>query len=570
MNYKLLFIIALFTLAAYAQNREHAFEVNQRLGRGINFGNMFEAPSEDAWGNPYDSSYPKLIADKGFNHVRIPIRWEPEDRSLSTDPFTINIDFLNRIKEVVDECMAQGLMAVINMHHHEALFEDPAGNKARFLAQWDQIATFFKDYPDDLLFEVLNEPHSNLTPELWNVYLKDALLEIRKTNNNRIVLIGTASYGGLTGLSDLVIPADDDVIVTIHYYNPFPFTHQGAEWVDNSDEWLGTKWHDTQNERDVVIQEMKQLQNFEIDINIPVHIGEFGSYSKADETSRLKWTTFLGRYFEQLNWSWAYWEFSAGFGIYDPDTKAFYDELVDALLVNEMPEPTEVKLENIYTSDFSDDFDGWSLSNQGGASSNLSRVNGALKVAISNGGTASWHVQLSKNGFALKNGETYQLRFRARSTVDKNVSGYLGMNKSPWSQYGSTNAFVTDEWEDFQLLFVMNSDDNDARIVFDMGNSLGNVEITDIIFDRVIIGTLGVGDVERRMQLYPNPVRDSFYYFNEHFENMNIYDYNGRVIKAMDIAYGHHEVPMDFLKPGLYFVVFKGTEGSAFKKIIKM
>jgi hypothetical protein len=38
-----LFIVA---LNSYSQNREHAFEVNKRLGRGINYGNMFEAPFE--------------------------------------------------------------------------------------------------------------------------------------------------------------------------------------------------------------------------------------------------------------------------------------------------------------------------------------------------------------------------------------------------------------------------------------------------------------------------------------------------------------------------------------------
>ena len=29
-----------------------AFEMNQRLGRGINMGNAFEAPTETEWGNP--------------------------------------------------------------------------------------------------------------------------------------------------------------------------------------------------------------------------------------------------------------------------------------------------------------------------------------------------------------------------------------------------------------------------------------------------------------------------------------------------------------------------------------
>ncbi len=84
---KLFFTVVLFILALnlFSQNREHAFEVNKRLGRGINYGNMFEAPSETEWGNPWKPQYAKMIADLGFNHVRIPIRWEPAGRRLIWD-----------------------------------------------------------------------------------------------------------------------------------------------------------------------------------------------------------------------------------------------------------------------------------------------------------------------------------------------------------------------------------------------------------------------------------------------------------------------------------------------------
>src|SRR5690606_8958616 len=139
--------------------------------------------------------------------------------------------FLGRIQEVVDAALKNKLHIVFNMHHHEALFEDPNGQKERFLSQWAQIAEHFKDYSDSLLFEVLNEPHGNLTPALWNEFFKDALTEIRKTNPTRIVLMGVAEYGGLAGLPELEVPDDDNIIVTIHYYNPFNFTHQGADWV---------------------------------------------------------------------------------------------------------------------------------------------------------------------------------------------------------------------------------------------------------------------------------------------------------------------------------------------------
>lgn len=187
-------------ISGNAQERLPAFQMNERLGRGINMGNSFEAPSETAWGNPWDPEYFKIMSELGFSHVRLPVRWEPVDRSMANSPYTIYPEFLDRIQEVVDTALRYGLHIIVNMHHHEALYEDPSGQKDRFLSQWDQIANRFKDYPDSLLFEVLNEPHGNLTPELWNEYFADALSEIRNTNPTRVVLLGTAEYGGLGGI----------------------------------------------------------------------------------------------------------------------------------------------------------------------------------------------------------------------------------------------------------------------------------------------------------------------------------------------------------------------------------
>src|SRR5690606_10223336 len=163
------------------------------------------------------------------------------------------------------------------------LYEDPAGQKERFLSQWYQIADHFKDYPDLLLFEVMNEPQGNLTPELWNEYFADALAQIRKTNPTRVILMGVAEYGGLGGVSQLQLPDDEYIILSPHYYNPFNFTHQGADWVGpDADEWLGTKWYDTEAERATVINEFSYAQSFAETNHIPIHVGEFGALSTAE------------------------------------------------------------------------------------------------------------------------------------------------------------------------------------------------------------------------------------------------------------------------------------------------
>ena len=40
----------------------------------------------------------------------------------------------------------------------------------------------------------------------------------------------------------------------------------------------------------------------------------------------------MARWFEEQGFSWAYWEFSAGFGIYAPSTQQYNTKLVDAFI----------------------------------------------------------------------------------------------------------------------------------------------------------------------------------------------------------------------------------------------
>lgn len=567
----ILFILGQFSV--FAQNRDHAFEINDKLGRGINYGNMFEAPTETGWGNPWQPEYAKMIADLGFNHVRIPIRWEPEARSSSTPPYTIEATFLNRIKEVVDSALNNGLMAIINMHHHEALFEDPDGQKARFLAQWEQISEFFKDYPDDLLFEILNEPNGNLTATKWNTFLVDALAKIRVKNPTRVVLIGTPEWGGLGGLSKLQLPDDDNIILTVHYYNPFQFTHQGAEWSEGSDAWLGTKWNDTETERQVVQNDFAPLKTMEEQQNIPVHIGEFGAYNKADETSRKKWTTYLARYFESLNWSWAYWEFSAGFGIYNPGSDTYNQFLVDALLHNPMPEPAYYVGTPVYTSDFSQNTSGWNLYTQGGAVAIKENSSGNLDVTISNVGTENWHIQLVKNNVRLQAGNKYRVTFTAKAAGQRQINAYTGQSASPWSSYSGYNtSTLSTEFVTYSYVFDMNVTDNAARIVFDMGHSAENVSIKSIILESIELqepsSSILRKDVNSR--IFPNPINNELTVDNlDDFQEIVVSNLQGNVVFSRTLNNFNNQIDVSPLSSGIYFVSLQNQKNRFTTKIIK-
>lgn len=308
-----------------------AFDQNKILGKGINLGNALEAPNEGDWGVTLKEEYFSIIKNAGFNSVRIPIKWSAH--TMTNSPYTINNSFFQRIDWAINQALKNNLAVIINIHHYDEIMTSPQQHKERFLSIWKQIAERYKSYSNKLFFEILNEPNTNLTPTLWNVFLIEAVSVIRSSNPERTILIGLANWGGISSLTQLVLPVNEkNIILTFHYYNPFEFTHQGAEWVNGSDAWLGTKWIGSQSEKNSIINDFNNVILWAASRNIPLNLGEFGAYSKADLDSRVKWTSFIVELCNKYNISFHYWEFCAGFGIYDLKTGKFIEPLYRALI----------------------------------------------------------------------------------------------------------------------------------------------------------------------------------------------------------------------------------------------
>ncbi len=293
----------------------NAFAQNDKLARSINLGNALEAPNEGDWGITLEAEWFSIIKAAGFTGIRLPIRWSAHAELDS--PYALHADFRNRVDWAIDQALDNELAVVFNVHHYEEMFTDPIGEKSRLMGIWRNIAEHYKDMPDDVIFELFNEPHDQFTSDLWNQYLAEGIALIREIDPYRTLMIGTAGWGGLSAMSDLVLPADSNLIFTIHYYEPFHFTHQGAEWVNNADEWLGTTWTGTTAQRIDVELHFQQVLQWAETNKRPVYVGEFGAYRQADMNSRFKWTEHVVQVCEARNFAWGYWEFCAGFGAYD-------------------------------------------------------------------------------------------------------------------------------------------------------------------------------------------------------------------------------------------------------------
>jgi endoglucanase len=299
-----------------------AFQQNARLGRGVNLLGW-----DVIWQNPARSQFKEthfqLIREAGFNHVRInlhPLRdGKPDTSGKLRDEFFRTMDW------AVDHALTNGLMVILDFHDDLAISPDPVGKRKEFLDAWTAIAEHCKDRPDTVLFEVLNEPAGKFTHESWDEYWRAALAVIRKSNPTRTVIVGPANWNNIGALQHLKLPPEErQLIATVHYYNPFP-------WTDEKDK-SGVTWSGTDAEKAAVEKDLTPVAAWSKENNRPIYIGEFGTYEKADMPSRVAWTAHVSRQFEKHGWSWGFWQFADNFAVFDMRNQKWLEPIRDALI----------------------------------------------------------------------------------------------------------------------------------------------------------------------------------------------------------------------------------------------
>jgi endoglucanase len=299
------------------------------MGAGINLGNFLETPGARGTYTLKESDF-SIIKQAGFATLRVPICWSAH---VSGAPaYTIDPAFLKQIDWVVDQAQRNKLQAILDYHGDDALMKDPGANADRFVSTWKQIAHHFRGASTSVLFELLNEPNQKFDDAQWNALLIKALAAIRPTNPDRIVIVGSIHSNRISALPTLVLPENDrHILVTVHYYDPHSFTHQGASWIHGSAAWLGTTWQGTDAQKQDITKAFDQAAAWAQAHQRPIFLGEFGTFQKGDLDSRARWTAFVARTAESHGFPWAYWEFCSGFGAYDPQAHQWREPLLRAL-----------------------------------------------------------------------------------------------------------------------------------------------------------------------------------------------------------------------------------------------
>ncbi len=290
----------------------------RRMGLGWNLGNTLEACGdwikgtavrdfETAWGNP-ETTRAMLTAIRaaGFRSVRIPVAWSnrigPGHR--------INPALLDRVQTVVDMVLAEGMVAVVNIHWDGGWWKgfptDEPGSMNRYRTIWEQIGGRLKDYPETLVFESLNE--EGCFEKIWNHHgggpgeeklrayalvnrINQSFVDLIRgsggANTRRHLLIaGYCTDIDRTVDPAFVLPADPfgRCIVSVHYYTPFAFAglSEDASWAKARPTW------GTPEDLAELDGNMNKLKARFLDRGVPVIVGEYGCEKKNKEPESVR------------------------------------------------------------------------------------------------------------------------------------------------------------------------------------------------------------------------------------------------------------------------------------------
>lgn len=304
------FTVADVTAEQQDMPQNDALAFTQSMKAGWNLGNTFDATDCDWLSNKllYESAWcgtltqPELfdaLKEAGFGAVRIPVSWH---NHVSGDGFTIDADWLARVKEVVDYALERGLIVILNTHHDidtAYLYPDSEHleSSEKYLTSiWTQLAEAFADADEHLVFESMNEPRLVGTNVEW--YLnprddacKDAVQCINALNQAFVDTVRAA--GGSNATRYLMVPgydasldgatnsgftlpqdsADNHIIVSVHAYTPYAFALQ--------DGGQSTFDINSRQDRSEIDSLMQKLYKTYIANGIPVVLGEYGSRDKS-------------------------------------------------------------------------------------------------------------------------------------------------------------------------------------------------------------------------------------------------------------------------------------------------
>lgn len=317
----------------------------ERLRRGVAITNWFRFPHRDdaAWFAEYvhDDDL-RLVRQLGFTSVRLPVA--PPQIFVAADG-SARADVLPHLDRAIDRLIDAGLLVVLDIHGDDKSIEQDPDFGLKFETFWDTIAKRYKNRsPESLIFELLNEPLYANRERAWHSLQERLVTRVRQIAPDHTIIATGASWGSIDGLLRLDPLEARNILYSFHFYDPFPFTHQGATWVgDDAIQTLSKlpypvtasdaealaaaqpnpgaarvarQYAEEGWSREKLRERLTRATAWAERHRVPLYLGEYGAFGlNTPRDSHLRFMTDMGHLIADLGLASALWEYEGSFGL---------------------------------------------------------------------------------------------------------------------------------------------------------------------------------------------------------------------------------------------------------------
>ena len=310
----------------------------ERLKSGVNVTRWFQT-----WGPISADHYRTYIGDDelammrrmGIRHIRL--CFSPEflyDPAHPTEPIP---DHLALYEQAIQRIEAHDLAVVVDPHNtQQPRIEQDGPWRDGFPAFWGALAAKLKHFSPELtFFELVNEPVFDHQEDRWFTLQERLVAAIRKNAPQHTIICTGPNWGGIDGLLKLTPLPHRNIVYSFHFYDPFPFTHQGATWagrvppllkglpypsspeavtdvLNRTEDAEAKGWIRDYGEkrwnRERLKARLDEALAWSRKYNVPLYCGEFGVYPlNAPPASRRNWFRDFGSLIREAGVGYAAW-----------------------------------------------------------------------------------------------------------------------------------------------------------------------------------------------------------------------------------------------------------------------